>query len=126
MSISETKNGEKKAAPEKSTEIHVPDDIEEALSFLDSEEYQDVRGPIPDTEPPNTRVYTAQSPQPKGSTVIKPQPKKISRPAPIGKEPTKKGPIPVKGEKSKKSGKIGLLILSIAALVVLVIFFLYN
>jgi hypothetical protein len=124
MSISETKKGEEKAAAGKSTEVNVTADIEESLSFLGSEEYQDVREPFPAKDSPTSRIHTAQPPQQKSSTVIKPQPKKRPHPSPTGKVPTKKGPAPVKVEKSKKSGKIWLLILSIAGLIVLAILFL--
>jgi hypothetical protein len=126
MSISESKNGEEKATTRRSAKGNVTVDIEEALSFIDSEEYQGVRDAIPAADTPIARIQTAQPPQQKSSTDIKPRPKKTHRPSPVRKEPTKKGATPVKGEKSKKSGKIWLLTLSISVLVVLAILFFYT
>ena len=125
MSISESKNERKKAAAAQSVEARVDADIEEALGFLDSEEYQDVRSSAPGKETPDTGTHSAQSPQQKSSTVIKHQSKKKPRPSPVEQVPTQEDSAPLEEEKNKNSGKIWLLIMSIAILISLAILFLY-
>jgi len=126
VSISESKNGGKNAAPGQSAEVNVAADIEEALDFLDSEEYQDVGGPNPHTGSATAGINTAQALQQKDPTAIKPQHKRGSRPQKTVREPTKKVSTPLEEEKSKKTGTIWLTMLGIVTLIFLVILFLYK
>ena len=126
MSISEKNNGGKEAASRQSADVNITTEIEEALNFLDSEEYQDVGVFVSDTKPSTTGINAAQVPQQKDSTALEPQHKKGFHPKKNEKEPTKKAPTPLEGEKNKNSGKIWLLTLSVAIVIFLAVLFFYK
>lgn len=112
--------------PDQSAEVNVAADIEEALDFIDSEEYQDVGVPNPHPGSATTGINTAQALQQKDPTAIKPQHKRVSRPQKTVREPTKKVSTSLEEEKNKKTGKIWLTTLGIVALIFLVVLFLYK
>ena len=116
MSISEPKNGGEGVAPGGLPGVSAGADIEEALDFLDSEEYQDVGMASAHRTPSTTGSDPAQASRQNDAPAIKPQHEKVVPPQKVGSE----------GAKSKKTGKVWLLIVSIATLLFLAVFFLYK
>jgi hypothetical protein len=125
MSDLESKKGEKGRVTVQSADKDVGQDIENALGFIDSEEYQEVPPPIPGTNPSTSGIGAVQPTQQKDSNTLKPGDKEALRPREIEKGPVKKTVTPPHGKEAKKSGKMWLFFLSVTILVLLAIFFLY-
>lgn len=118
-------------------------DIENALDFLDSEEFREVRKPIPHTKneikkqcngevpcdaskPIRSKIDSIKPPKQENST-IKAGPDGTARPSPrIKKEPPKIASGQLNRPKMKTSGKIWFFCLGTAALIVFAILVLYG
>lgn len=125
MSDLESKKGEKGRATVQSADKDVGLDIENALGFINSEEYQEVPPPIPGKNPSTARTGAVQPTQQKDSNTLKPGEKAELRPRKIEKVPVKKTVAPPHGKEVKKSGKMWIFFLGVTILVLVAIFFLY-
>jgi hypothetical protein len=125
MSDLGSKKGEKGRVTVRSADKDADLDIENALSFINSEKYQEVPPPIPGTNPSTSGIGAVQPTQQKDSNTLKPRGKEALRPREIEKGPVKKTVTSPHGKEVKKSGKMWLFFLSVTILVLLAIFFLY-
>lgn len=125
MSDLESKKGEKGRATAQPADKDVGLDIENALGFINSEEYQEVPPPIPGTNPSTSEVGAVQPTQQKDSNTLKPGDRTALRLRKIEKGPVKKTVVPSRGKEVKKSGRMWVFFLGVTILAFLAIFFLY-
>ena len=125
MSDLESKKGGKDRVTVQSADKDVSLDIENALDFINSEEYQEGPPPIPGTNPSTSGIGAVQPTQQKDSNTLKPGDKETLCPRKIEKGPVKKTVAPPHAKEVKKSGKMWVFFLSVTILVLLAILFLY-
>jgi len=126
MSDLNPKEGENGKAKVKSVDQSVGLDIESALSFIDSEEYQEIPPQRPATDPSAPARRTAEPIELQGSYGEKPEDEKAPRPRKIEEDSVKKPITPQNGAKAERRENKWLLWVGIAVLMVLAIFFLYR
>ena len=139
----ESKNGGKNIAPGQPEEACAVSEIENALNFLDTEEYQEVGRPIPQTidEPKKqcavkshhdvsrsltAEIDTIKFPKQEDSDIKKAQYGKVPPPPRIETKPSKIASEPLNGSKGKTSGKTWLFCFGAAALIFFTILVLYE
>ena len=126
MSDPESKKENNRIVPKQSAEKSIVSDIEEALNFLDSEEYQEESQPVSHIKPSPSKVAPIQSPKPKDATPIRPRHNMASNIQKIEQEPIKNPSTPSNPTKGKKeSGKQWVLYLG-GIMILLAIFILYK
>ncbi|MCF8127702.1 MAG: hypothetical protein K9N10_04240 [Deltaproteobacteria bacterium] len=124
MSDLNPKEGEKGKA--KPVDQSVGLDIESALSFIDSEEYQEIPPQTPATNPSAPVRHTVKPVQLEGSYMEKSADEKAPRPRKIEEGSVKKPITPQNGVQGKTTANKWLLWVGIAVLMVLAVFFLYR
>ncbi len=123
MTEPESKKENNEAIPKQSAENRIVSDIEEALNFLDSEEYQEESQPVSRIKPSPSKIAPVQSPRPTDATPIRPQHNMASNIQKIKQEPIKNPSTPTTGK--KESGKRWVLYLG-GIVILLAIFMLYK
>ncbi len=126
MSDLNPKEGENGKAKVKSVDQDVGLDIENALSFIDSEEYNEVPPQSPATNPSTPARHTVEPIQLEGAYAEKPGDEKAPQPRKIEENPVKKPVTPQNGVEGEKTGNKGLLWVGIAILFIVAVFFLYR
>ena len=143
MSVLESKNGGKNTAPGQTGEASAVSDIENALNFLDSEEYREVGRSIPHTtdeskkqragkahhdvsKPLTAEIDPIKFPKQEDSAIKTARYGKAPLPSRIETKPPKIAPGPLNGAKGKTSGKTWLFCLGTAALIFFAILVLYE
>jgi hypothetical protein len=126
MSDLDPKEGGKGKAKVKSVDQSVGLDIESALSFIDSEEYQEIPPQTPATNPSAPERRTVKPVQLEGSYMEKSADEKAPRPRKIEEGSVKKPITPQNGVEAEKRENKWLLWLGIAALIIFAALFLYK
>lgn len=143
MPVLESKEAGKGTAPGQPGEESAIPDIENALDFLDSKEFQEVRKPIPHTKNEfkkqcvgeathdaskslTSKIESIKLPKQEDSTIKTARCGKAAPPPHIEKQPQKTAPGPLNRPKGKTSGKIWFFCLGTAALIFFAILVLYG
>ncbi len=143
MPVLESENGGKNTAPGQPGEACAGSDIENALNFLDSEEYQEVKRPIPHTidepkkpcvgkvhhdisKPLIAEIDSIKVPKQDNSAIKTAQYGKAPPPPRIETTPPKNTSGPLNGSKGKSPGKTWFVCLGTAALIFFAILVLYK